>query len=200
MLPCFSWLEQPLLTLYPWGIPWCMAGSLSLRPQWLWEIYMVFLSEWYTGILPRKGNFFPLWASSSLSHVYIFMQNLHYHKRLFYPTSIVLKICFPSCPSSWYDQPPWGMSEASAQFGVRRVTVLPGFHSPQIISYVSYLRRLDSITHSLFLKLCYVLVPEPIITIKQVDFRQNCTGKWHFAFLLALCREHILLPLLYFSH
>ena len=75
---------------------------------------------------------------------------------------------------------------------------LSGFLSPQIIWYVSYLRRLDSITHSVFLKLCYILVPEPIITMKQVDFRPNCTGKWHFAFLLALWREHILLQLLYF--
>lgn len=53
-------------------------------------------------------------------------------------------------------------------------------------------------SHSVFLQLCCVLVPGPIITIKQVDFRPNCTGKWHFAFSLALWRGHTLLRLLSF--
>lgn len=63
------------------------------------------------------------------------------------------------------------------EFGVGSVTMLSGFSLTQIISCVSHLRRLDSIAHSIFLKLCCVLVPEPIMTIKQVDFRLNCTGK-----------------------
>lgn len=64
--------------------------------------------------------------------------------------------------------------------------MLSGFYFTEIISYVSHLWRLDSPTRSVFLKLCYVLVPEPIITIKQVDFRRIALENdilnfyWHF--------------------
>lgn len=64
-----------------------------------------------------------------------------------------------------------------AELRAGRVTILSGFLLTQIISYVSHLRRLDSIAHSIFLRRCYVLVPEPVITINQVDFRPNCPGK-----------------------
>lgn len=54
----------------------------------------------------------------------------------------------------------------------------------------------DPISSSGLLSLCCVLLPEPIITIKQVDFRPGSAGKWHREYLLALWREHILLWLL----
>ena len=160
---------------------------------------MVFLSLWCARLMPRKGTFHPLWAPSSPSHSLCRCMKLpFYHVRgCSYTISTVLKIVFLT-HSLIVIRPPQGISEALCIVQSKEGDNVSGFHSPQIISYVSYLRRLDSITHSVFLKLCYILVPEPIITMKQVDFRPNCTGKWHFAFLLALWREHILLQLLYF--
>lgn len=44
--------------------------------------------------------------------------------------------------------------------------------------FICFIFKEVGLNHSFNLvKLCYVLVPEPIITIKQVDFRPNCTGK-----------------------
>lgn len=128
--------------------------------------------------LPLKGTLHPPWAPSPFPHSLYLHTTLSPTQRLF--LLFLLSWKYSSHPHPHPIGPRFVQGGALCGVWGGEVTVLPGCYLTQIMSYVSHLRRLGSITHSIFLKLCYVLVPEPIITIKQVDFRPNCPGKWHF--------------------
>lgn len=111
--------------------------------------------------VPTEGTPHPPWASSSLSLSLTVLQELPSCRVVFSCTmSIVLKVFSRPCPGSDGD-PRVALVKPYPELGARRVTMLSGVSATQIISCVSHLRRLDSIAHSISLKLCCVLVPSP---------------------------------------